>query len=78
MRKIKVELTFPAKLIDKPIICELCKKIDVTVNIMEASFSTNTGWAILIIKGQDPEVNRAMEFLRSNGVEIGDTQENAA
>ncbi len=70
----RIELIFPAELKDEAIICNLCKKFDIVVNILEASFSTETGWAILILKGTDAELNNAINFLKEKGVKIEDTQ----
>jgi ABC-type methionine transport system ATPase subunit len=72
--KTKVELTFPAELKDEAIIGNLCKKFDILVNILEASFSTDTGWAILVIEGGDHEVTKALDFLREKGVEFDDNE----
>lgn len=74
MQKIKIELIFPAKLKNEVIICSLCKKFNVTVNILEASFSTEIGWAILIVEGPAPEITKALDFLRNKEVEIKDSQ----
>jgi len=74
MQKIKVELTFPPRLKNEAVICNLCKKFNVTVNILEASFSTETGWAIIIIEGTEIEVTKALEFLKAKDVEVKDTQ----
>ena len=74
MMNRRIELIFPAELKDEAIICSLCKKFDIVVNILEASFSTETGWAILILKGSEAELNNAMNFLREYGVKIEDNQ----
>lgn len=74
MSKIKAELTFPGKLKDEAIICYLCKKFDIILNILEASFSTETGWAILILEGSQEELRNAFEYLKNKGVEIGNIQ----
>lgn len=70
----RIELIFPAELKNEAIICNLCKKFDIVVNILEASFSTETGWAILILKGRDTELNNAVNFLKESGVKIEDNQ----
>ncbi len=75
--KIKAELTFPGKLKEEPLICNLCKKFDVIVNIVEASFSTDTGWAILIFEGSEGELDKALGHLRDSGVIIGETLKTA-
>ena len=73
--KIKAELAFPSDLKEEPIICELCKKFNITLNIVEASFSTEIGWAILIIAAKAGELKKAFDYLKNCGVEIKNTQE---
>ncbi len=68
--KTKVELTFSSELKEEPIICNLCKKFDIVLNILEASFSTATGWAILILEGHQEELERALKYLEDTGVKI--------
>lgn len=72
--QIKAELTFPGELKEEPIICYLCKKYDIILNIVEASFSTDTGWAILVLQGQEEELKRALEYLKDKGVKFEDVQ----
>lgn len=72
--KIKAELTFPGTLKDEPIICNLCKKFNIVLSIIEASFSTDTGWAILVLEAADAEIEKTLAFLRNKGVEIKDIQ----
>ncbi len=67
---VKTEITFPGELKDEPIICNLCKQFDIILNIIEASFSTDVGWAILILHGKEEEVKKAFDFLREKGVTI--------
>lgn len=67
---VKTEITFPGELKDEPIICNLCKQFDITLNIIEASFSTEVGWAILILHGKDEEIKKAFDFLRGKGITI--------
>lgn len=68
--KIRGEFIFPAKLKDEPIICALCKQFDITLSIIEASFSTDTGWAILVLEGAETELNKTFEYLKNRGIEI--------
>ena len=72
--KIKIELNFPAELKEEAIICQLCKQFDIVLNILEASFSTDVGWAILIFDGQEEELKKAFEYLKSKGVVIENTE----
>lgn len=68
--KLTIGLTFPGKLKDECIICHLCKRFGVTVNILEASFSTFAGWAILGIKGSEEEITKVFAFLKKKNIHI--------
>lgn len=72
--KIKAELNFPSELKDEAIICYLCKKFDIILNILEASFSTEIGWAILILEGKEEELKKAFEYLKDKGIKIENIQ----
>lgn len=72
--QIKAELTFPAELKDEAMICNLCKQFDIVLNIVEASFSTDTGWAILVFKGSEEELKKAFAYLENKGVEFEEVQ----
>jgi len=68
--KARTELTLSSELKEEPILCNLCKKFDIVVNIVEASFSTDTGWAILVLEGQDQELELAFKYLKDIGVKV--------
>ena len=72
--KIKAEFTFPGKLKDEPIICNICKQFDIVLSILGASFSTDTGWAILILEANDAEIKKTFEYLKNKGVEVENIQ----
>ena len=66
---IRGEFVFPARMKDEPLICNVCKQFNVLLKIVEASFSTDTGWAILVLEGEEEELKRTIAFLRDKGVE---------
>ncbi len=68
--KMIIGLTFPGQLKDESIICYLCKNYSVQLNIFEASFSMYSGWAILGIEGEEEEVKKVFEFLRTKNINI--------
>jgi ABC-type methionine transport system ATPase subunit len=74
MQKLKLELNFPGKLKNEPILCLLCKEYDITLSILEASFSTDTGWAIVTVEGKDTEIKKMLEYLKNRGVEFQNSQ----
>lgn len=73
--KIKAEFIFPKELKDEPLICDICKQFDITLKIVEASFSTDTGWAILVLEAKDAEIIKTLKYLADKGVEIKDTKQ---
>ncbi|MFA5115234.1 MAG: NIL domain-containing protein [Candidatus Omnitrophota bacterium] len=74
--RIKTELSFPGDLKDEPILCNLCKKFDILMSILEASFSTEIGWAIIILEGREEDLKASMDYLKNKGVKAENTQEN--
>lgn len=74
--KMVIGLTFPGELKDESIICYICKKFDITLNIFEASFSMYSGWAILGIEGPEDEINKVFEYLKTKNINIERIKEN--
>lgn len=68
--KMSIGLTFPGTLQDESIICYLCKKFDISLNIIEASFSMDAGWSILTIEGEDQELEKVFAYLAEKGVKV--------
>ncbi len=68
-----VELTIPKDYKDEPIFYQLIKRFEVIPTIIEASFSTDNGWAYIKIEGGENEIKKAFEFLRSKNI-IVDTR----
>ena len=68
--KMIIGLTFPGELKDESIICYLCKNYDIKLNIFEASFSMYSGWAILGIEGEEEEIKKTFEFLKTKNINI--------
>ena len=73
--RIKAELNFPSNLKDEPIICQVCKKFDIVLSIIEASFSTDIGWAILILEGRREGLEETLRYLKDKGIEITKLEE---
>jgi len=68
--EVSIGLTFPGTLRDESVISYLCKNFNIDVRIIEASFSTSSGWAFLKIEGNEEEVKKAFDYLTSRGVQI--------
>lgn len=66
----RVKLTFPEHLIRQPVIARLIREFDVMPNIRRANVEETVGWMILEIGGEDDLVDRALEWLSDQGVEV--------
>ena len=73
---MSIGLTFPGALQDESIICYICKKFQVNLNIIEASFSMDAGWSILQIEGKEEEIKRVFDYLTGKGVKVQQIQIN--
>ena len=70
LKVVEVELSFPGDLKGEPVFYDIIKNFDVIPNILEASFSTDTGWAIVKLKGKDQELEKLFDYLRSRNVSL--------
>ena len=70
MKELKIELFIPGELKNGPVISHMIKGFDVEIKIIEASFSAESGWALLIVSGIKVEDDRMFEDLRSKGINV--------
>ncbi len=70
MPEREVELHIPGKFKDEPFFYFVIKNYDVMPFILEASFSTEMGWAIVRFEGENDELDRLFSFLEEKGVKI--------
>lgn len=66
----QVELTFPIECKNEPIFHYISTHFAVIPNIVEASFSTEMGWAIVRFEAEEAELTRLFDFLIDKGVKI--------
>lgn len=67
---VRVRLTFPEELIRQPIIARMVKELDVVPNIRRADVGERSGWIICELDGDGVDVDRAVEWLRAEGVQV--------
>jgi ABC-type methionine transport system ATPase subunit len=63
-------LTFPPKLIKRPLIYEVGKKFAVVTNIRQASVTEQLGVVSLELSGAPAEIKRAIAWLEQEGVKV--------
>lgn len=70
MSKQRVKFTFPTNLVRRPVIYELGRDYQVVTNIRRADVREDMGWVVLELEGEDTEITRGVEWVRSLGVRI--------
>jgi hypothetical protein len=66
----EVELNIPTKYKDEALFYYIVKNFKIIPKIVEASFSTEMGWAIVKFEGEEKEINRLFDFFRKKNIEI--------
>ena len=63
-------LTYPTKLITRPIIWEMARKFPVVFNIRQASVTDEIGILCLELEGKRTEIRTAISWLEKHGVRV--------
>ena len=67
----KVVLKFPHQLIEQPIVCDLVRKFDLTVNILKAKITPREeGLLVLELEGDQSAYEQGIAYVESLGVNI--------
>jgi L-aspartate semialdehyde sulfurtransferase ferredoxin len=74
--KEKFYLTYPPTLIKEPIIYLLGKKFDIVTNTRGANVSNEMGLMALELEGSAIEIDRAVEWLRMQGITVEPIEKN--
>ncbi len=70
MIRVRVRLTFPEELVREPIIARMVKELDIVPNIRRADVGEADGWIICELDGDGATIDRAVEWLRGEGVQV--------
>ncbi|MFH1771761.1 MAG: NIL domain-containing protein [Candidatus Omnitrophota bacterium] len=66
----EVELSIPGEFKNEPFFYYIIKEFNVVPNIVEASFATAMGWAIVCFEGEEQELEKVFTYLREKGVHL--------
>jgi ABC-type methionine transport system ATPase subunit len=67
---IRLFVSIPEELVDRPLIYEIIKKFDVVPSIRRANVETHTAWVILELSGPHDARDQAMAFLEELGCTV--------
>ena len=70
MARMRVRLTFPTALIQEPIVYRLVKDFDLVINIRRADVTSDHGWVVLEVEGDESALERGVKWLKDRGVQV--------
>jgi ABC-type methionine transport system ATPase subunit len=65
-----LRLNYPAALLREPILQQLIRSFEVSVNIRRAQISLEEGWLEIEAGGADEELDRAAAWLEQQGIQV--------
>lgn len=77
MPRQRMKLTFPPDLMNTPLVYSMGKQFQVVTNIRRANVSGDRGWIILEISGSDEEIGRALDWAKTQGVHVEESDGDA-
>jgi ABC-type methionine transport system ATPase subunit len=76
-KKQQIYCTFPKEQIGEPILYTLGQKFKVVPNIRGATINDQMGIVLLELEGDDPEIEKAIAYLRERKVRVDTVQPKA-
>lgn len=69
-----VRLTYPVSMLSVPVINQLIRKYDLTVNILRAQIGGDDRWLEVQIAGSPGVIESALAWLEELGIEVDETE----
>jgi ABC-type methionine transport system ATPase subunit len=70
MARMRVRLTFPASLVQEPVVYRLVKDFDILINIRRADVKADWGWVMLEMEADEATLQRGVTWLKERGVQV--------
>jgi hypothetical protein len=67
---LRLFISFPEALVERPMIYELVKQFDVVPNLRRANVEAHSGWMILELAGETPARDAAIAYLEGLGCTV--------
>jgi ABC-type methionine transport system ATPase subunit len=67
---VRLFVSFPEELVDRPMIYEVVKRFDVVPNIRRANVEQHSGWVILELDGASDQLQASMAYLEEVGCTV--------
>jgi L-aspartate semialdehyde sulfurtransferase ferredoxin len=70
MARMRARLTFPARLVQEPILYRLVKDFDILINIRRADVKADWGWVMLEMEAGEATLESGIKWLKELGVQV--------
>lgn len=70
MTSVRLHVSFPEELVDRPMVYEIVKEYDVVPNIRRAAVEAHSGWVILELTGPSDRLDGAIRYLEGVGCTV--------
>jgi hypothetical protein len=70
MARVRLFVSFPEQLVDRPLIYEVIKEFDVVPSIRRANVENHSGWIILEMNGDHSQVDASVAYLEELGCTV--------
>jgi ABC-type methionine transport system ATPase subunit len=67
---VRLFVSFPEELVDRPMIYDVVKRFDVVPNIRRANVEAHSGWVILELTGAQGHLDAAIAYLEEVGCTV--------
>ena len=67
---LRLFVSFPETLVDRPLVYEVVKRFDVVPNIRRANVEDHSGWIILELSGEHTACDAAIAYLQAEGCTV--------
>ncbi len=67
-----VRLVYPESMLSVPVINQLIRKFEITVNILRAQIGGDERWLEILLAGNPVIIDEAIEWLRLQGIQVQD------
>ena len=67
-----VRLIYPEAMLSVPVINQLIRKYELTVNILRAQIGGEDRWLEILLAGNPVIIDEAIEWLRQQGIQVQD------
>jgi ABC-type methionine transport system ATPase subunit len=68
--RLRLFVSFPEELVERPMIYELVKRFDVVPNLRRANVEAHSGWMILELSGAQEARDAAIAYLQELGCTV--------